>query len=117
MQLATTALTTVSHLADSGTSYVAAIDNPINGLVPDFNVFGAEFTTWWQKLFAGLWAAGLIVSIAFLIFGILDLRRATANHVPGQADEAKTKVGWSAAAVGGLAGLGVIVTAIFTVFG
>lgn len=110
-------LSAVSHMVAGGSYYVAAIDNPISGLVPDFNVFGAEFTTWWQKLFAGLWAAGLIVSIAFLIFGILDLRRATANHVPGQADEAKNKVMWSAASVGGLAGLGVIVTAIFTVFG
>lgn len=115
--LVTTALTTVTHLADTSTHYVAAIDNPITGLVPDFTVFGAEFDTWWKKLFAGLWAFALIVAIGWLIFAILEMRRATGNHVPGQVDDAKNKLAWSAGSVGGLAAFGVIVGAIFAVFG
>ena len=72
-------LSAVSHMVAGGSYYVAAIDNPISGLVPDFNVFGAEFTTWWQKLFAGLWAAGVDVNDLFTDDGRLDRDRLSAS--------------------------------------
>jgi hypothetical protein len=91
------------------------MDNPFDGLIPDFNVFGAEFTTWWQKLFGALWAIAIIVAAAYLIWSILSLRRATNNNVPGQADEAKTQAIWAGGALGALVGFGTIIGAIIAV--
>lgn len=93
------------------------MDNPFAGLIPDFNVFGAEFTTWWQKLFAGLWAAGIIVSAAYLIWSIVSLRRATNNNVPGQADDAKTQAIWAGGSLVGLVAFGTIIGALFALAG
>ena len=73
----------------------AGLSNPFTGLVPDFSVFGGDFTTWWQKLFVGLWALCLIVAAVYLLTSLVKLHKATNNNIPGQADEAKT-----AAAVG-----------------
>jgi uncharacterized membrane protein YidH (DUF202 family) len=91
--------------------------NPIGGLVPDFNIWGAAFTTWYQKLFVGLWGLLIIGAIAALAMALAKLHRATTNNVPGTADEAKAHAVWAGTALGALVGLGVIVTAIFTVAG
>lgn len=39
--------------------------NPFDGVQPNFSVFGAEFTEWWQLLLGGLWGIGFII-IAFM---------------------------------------------------
>jgi len=91
--------------------------NPFSGLVPDFSVFGAEFTTWWQKLFVGGWAAAIIVACVVLLTSFVKLHKATNNNIPGQADEAKTAAMWAGGSVVALAGFGVIVAAILTVAG
>lgn len=93
------------------------MDNPIDGIDPDFTVFGAKFTAWWQLLFAGLWAACIIVALGYLLVSILRMRRATSNNVPGQADEAKSQAMWAGGAAGGLIGFGVIVAGLFALFG
>ena len=93
------------------------MDNPFANLLPDFSVFGAEFTTWWQKLFVALWAIAIIVAAAYLIWSILSLRRATNNNVPGQADEAKTQAIWAGSALGALVGFGTIIGAVIAVAG
>jgi hypothetical protein len=93
------------------------MENPFANLIPDFSVFGAEFTTWWQKLFVGLWALLIIAAAAYLAMSLLQIRRATHNNVPGQADEAKTQAVWAGAALGGLVGFGTIIGAIITVAG
>lgn len=91
--------------------------NPINGLAPDGGVFGASFTAWWEKAFVGLWFMLIVAAIAALAMSLSKLHKATANNVPGRADDAKSHATYAAIALGALAGLGVIVTAIFTVAG
>lgn len=91
--------------------------NPFSGLIPDFSVFGVEFTAWWQKLFTGLWALCILGAGAYLLVSVVQLHKATTNNIPGQADEAKSKVAWSAAAVGVLAGFGVVMGAIIAFAG
>ena len=91
------------------------MENPFANLIPDFSVFGAELTTWWQKLFVGLWALLIIAAAAYLAMSLLQIRRATHNSVPGQADEAKTQAVWAGAALGGLVGFGTIIGAIIAV--
>lgn len=93
------------------------MENPFADLVPDFTVFGAEFTTWWQKLFVGLWAVLIIVVGAFLAIALTQMRRATNNNVPGQADEAKTHVMWAGGSLVALVGFGTIIGAIFALAG
>jgi len=93
------------------------MENPFSGITADFTVFGAEFTTWWQKLFAGLWALCIIAAAAYLLMALVSMHKATTNNIPGQADEAKSKATWAGAALGGLVGFGVIVGAIITLAG
>jgi hypothetical protein len=31
----------------------SSIPNPLNGILPNFTIFGAQFTLLWQKLIAG----------------------------------------------------------------
>lgn len=92
-------------------------NNPIGGIKPNFTIFGVQFTHWWQTLLAGLWAGCILIAIGFLMVSLLQMRRATANNVPGQADEAKSSVLHAALTLGGLVGFGVIVGAIFAIFG
>lgn len=57
----------------------AAIQNPIDGIMPDFSIFGAEFTQWWQKIFAAAWALGMIVAIFFLLQGVVTMANSGDN--------------------------------------
>lgn len=93
------------------------MDNPFADLVPDFTVFGAEFTEWWQKLFTGAWALAIIVAAGALIMALVKLNQARSNSMAGQADEAKAGAAWAAGALVGLVGLGVIVGAIIFIAG
>lgn len=43
------AQTAVEFLSQQGSR------NPFDGITPDFNVFGIQFTKAWQKVLAGLW--------------------------------------------------------------
>lgn len=93
------------------------MDNPIDGMLPDFDVFGVEFTNWWQKLFGGLWAAVIIISIAWLLIAVLGLRRATSNNQVTQVDESKSKVLWAAIVLGLVLGFSVVVGVIINLSG
>lgn len=86
------------------------IENPFPG-VPNFTVFGASFTTWWQKLFAAAWAIGIVISGFYLIVGLVAMAKADANNPHAHAEGKKKATG---AAIGliALAGLGVILGAI-----
>lgn len=90
--------------------------NPFANLVPNFSIFGAQFTSWWQKLFVGLWAAAIIIAGAYLLLSVVQMRRATSGNVPGRACEAKTHAVLAGSALGGLIGFGGILLAVFAVF-
>lgn len=92
---------------------VPAIDNPIDGVVPDFTIFGAEFNSLWKKLFAALWALALIYTIARLAVAIAAMSNSKGGH-PQQLAEHRAEAAWAGGALAGVAALGVIVTAILT---
>ncbi|MFE6229404.1 hypothetical protein [Cellulosimicrobium sp. NPDC057862] len=94
-----------------------AIENPLNGVLPDFTIFGAEFTQLWQKLIAGVWALGLIAAVVFLILGIVEMGKAGASENPNQHKEGRKKFITALIALGLLAALAVIVGAVLTFFG
>lgn len=93
-----------------------AIDNPINGVVPNFAVFGVEFDAWWKKLFGGAWALLIILSIFYLAVGLQEMARSDDSN-PHQHAAGKKKAKNAGISLAALAGLGVIVSAILAVVG
>src|ERR1700712_4611742 len=104
----------MSSLHAAVTVHELAMANPFANIVPDFNVFGAQFTTWWTKRFPGLWAVLIIGTGAYLLVSVSQMRKATANNVPGQVDEAKSHAMWAGISLGGLIAFAVIMGAVFT---
>ncbi|MEB0004279.1 hypothetical protein QN357_15225 [Cryobacterium sp. RTC2.1] len=96
---------------------VHTIDNPLNGILPNFTIFGAEFTQLWQKLLAGIWGIGIILAVAFLIIGVTRMASASSGGNPNEYKTARNQSLWAGISMGVLASLAVIVGAILTVFG
>lgn len=105
-----TTLTTQAHVI-----VASSIENPIGGIIPDFSVFGAEFTEWWQKLFTALWAGAIIVTLALLLTGVVQM--ATAGENPGQFATSRSKAFKAGIALIALIGFGVIVGVIIALAG
>ena len=78
------------------------IPNPVDGVVPDFTIFGNEFTELWQKLLAGVWGIALVIAVIFLIVGY---------------KKGRTQAMWAGISLGALAALAVIVGAILALVG
>ena len=93
------------------------MENPLDGILPDFNVFGTEFTELWQKLIAGLWGLGIILGVVFLIIGIVKMASASTGGNPNEYKTARNQAMWSGISLGVLAALAVIVGAILAIFG
>lgn len=93
------------------------MENPLDGILPDFDVFGTEFTELWQKLIAGLWGLGIILAVVFLIIGIVKMASASTGGNPNEYKTARNQAMWSGISLGVLAALAVIVGAILAIFG
>lgn len=98
------------------TTLVTATPNPLDGLVPDFTIFGSKFTALWQKLMVGLWGVFILVAIGYLMHGILGIAQNRGGH-PGQLRESKKEATNSMISLGGLLALGPIVGIAIAVFG
>jgi hypothetical protein len=101
----------------SAIGYLPAIDNPLDGILPNFSVFGAEFTELWQKLVAAAWGIAIIIAIVFLIINITSMSTATASGNPNEYKTARNSAMYSGIAIGVLAALAVIVGAVLALFG
>jgi hypothetical protein len=93
------------------------IDNPLNGILPNFGIFGVQFTQLWQKLLAGAWGIAIVAAIVFLIIGLASMATATAGDNPMAYKTGRTKAVWAGISLGLLAALAVIVGGILAVFG
>lgn len=93
-----------------------AIDNPIGNIVPNFTIFGVQFDAWWKKLFAGAWAALIVMSIFYLAVGFQEMAKSDDSN-PHQHAAGKKKAKNAGVGLVGLAALGVIVSAILAVVG
>lgn len=92
------------------------LQNPLDGVVPDFTIFGAEYTAIWQKLAAGMWGLGILIAIGYLGHGILGIAQSRGGH-PGNLRESKREATSASVALAGLISLAVIVTVFITIFG
>ena len=91
------------------------MENPLDGIVPDFTVFGAEFTSIWNKIAGGLWALAILVAIGYLAHGILGIAQNRGGH-PGQLRESRKEAVNAGIALGGLISLAVIVSVFISIF-
>ena len=89
----------------------AAIQNPMDGILPDFSFGGAEFTQLWQKLLAAVWGIAIIVAIIFLIRGLVAMSGASGDMNPNPQAHAQGRAKALGAFISlvGLAALAVIV--------
>jgi hypothetical protein len=97
-------------------SHLPTIDNPLDGLIPDFSFGGAKFTQLWQKLITAVWGIAILASIVYLALGLVSMAGAsgTTNPNPQQHAEGRKKALWAGISLAGLAALAVIVGAILT---
>ena len=94
----------------------AAIDNPLDGIFPDFSIFGLEFNALWKKVLGGIWAIALVVTVALLIRGLALMGKRDDGNP--QAYKQGRKAAMAAGiALGCLAALTVIVGAILFIVG
>jgi hypothetical protein len=93
------------------------IDNPLNGILPNFTVFGVQFTQLWQKLIAGMWGIAIVIAVVMVIIGIASMATATAGSNPMEYKVGRTKAVWAGIALALLAALAVIVGGILSVVG
>lgn len=95
---------------------VHTIDNPLNGILPDFSIFGVQFTQLWQKVIAGLWGLGIIAAVIFVLLGVTHMAAATSGGNPSAYKDARNQALWAGISLGVLAALAVIVGAILALF-
>lgn len=90
------------------------ISNPLDGVTPDFS-FSSEFDALWKQLIASVWGLGLLVSIAFMVRGLVKMGHAGEN--PQLRDAGHKAFTQSLIAFGVLAALAIVVGAILAVVG
>ena len=107
----------MSVLLSLHATLAAEPSNPFDGVVPDFSVFGADFTTAWQKLLGGIWALAFAVIAAYCVMATIRFASARQQgYEHGVTQSAKDlKNGALAAAV--CAGLPILFGAILSVVG
>jgi hypothetical protein len=102
--------------ADRLAVIAAAVPNPLDHILPNFTIFGTEFTQLWQKLIAGLWGLAIIVAVVYLILGVGSMAAASGVSANPMAHaEGRRKAIGAAIAIAVLAALGVIVGAILNI--
>jgi len=92
-----------------------SIPNPLNGILPDFTVFGTKFTALWQKLLAGVWGLGLVMSVVFVIIGLVEMAGASHSNNPMEYKQGRKRALVAGISLGALAALAVIVGAVLAV--
>jgi hypothetical protein len=90
--------------------------NPFDGVVPDFNVFGVNFTKAWQKLLAGVWGVAFVVVAFGAIRSVVELQHAKKGGYQTSVHEHTESAKRSGIALAALAGLGIIFGAVIALF-
>ena len=102
---------TLTHLA---VLPMQTVENPFDGLTPDFLSLGGTFEAWWQRLFVALWGLAIIVAAVYLLLGIMAMAKAEDDN-PRAHKAGRTKAVAAGISVAMLSGFGIIVGAILTV--
>ena len=98
------------------TIQLPAIDNPLDGVLPDFTVFGVQFTELWQKLLGGAWGISIVLAVLFIILAAVKMSTASAGQNTMEYAQARKQFQGALIALGILAALAVIVGAVLSFF-
>ncbi len=104
-------------LATIGPAAAAEPTNPFDSVVPDFTVFGAEFTSAWQKLLGGLWALAFAIIAAYCVNATIKFAAAKKQGYEHGISESAKELKSGGIAAGVCAGLPIIFGAILSVVG
>jgi hypothetical protein len=113
--VATALLATTSAEAATLTT-IAAGKNPFDGVVPDFDVFGAQFNAAWKKLLGGIWAMGFAITGFSAVRAAVNLAKAKRGGYSAQVAEQTEDAKWAGAAFVALSMLGVLVGGLVAMF-
>ncbi|WP_216917663.1 hypothetical protein [Nocardia noduli] len=85
--LAVTVTVAVWLLLGAGMAAAAAIQNPLDGVAPNFGLFGPALDTAWKRVVAAIWAAVLIGATVRVIVGAYKVRRSKNRGYAGDMTE------------------------------
>lgn len=87
---------------------------PLDGISPDFGIFGGEFQNLWQTILGGVWALALVVCAGWLILAIVKFAGARKDSQIHNVSEARTGILYAGAALLLLSVLPLIVDAMMS---
>ena len=87
-------------------------DGPLDGVSPDFGIFGGEFQGLWQQLLAGVWALAIVVVVGWLILAIVKFAGAKRESQVHNVAEARTGIFYAGGALLLLSVLPLLVSAM-----
>lgn len=88
---------------------VQAIDNPLDGILPDFSLWGTGVGDSWRRLMGAFWAACLAVCTIWVIAAAAKMGMANKRGFAGQQVEAKQSFFDAAIGLGACAGASIII--------
>ncbi len=91
------------------------INNPFDGVSPNFTVFGAQFTHLWQLVLGAIWALALIYTAAQFVVGLASMASHKGGAHPSQLAESRSEAKKNAIAFAAVACVGVLAGAILAV--
>lgn len=109
-------LATIEIIAQDQPPEVVDPKNPFQGVVPNFEVFGVEFTAAWQKLLGGIWGIAFVLAAFGAIRAVLELQHAKKGGYQTSVHEHTESAKRSGFAVAALAALGIIFGAVIALF-
>lgn len=104
-------------VAGAETVVSVAIDNPIEGILPDFSLWGTGVGDSWRRLMGAFWAACLAVCSIWVIAAGAKFGMANKRGFAGQQVEAKQSLIDAAMGLGACAGASIIIGGVLFAVG
>jgi hypothetical protein len=92
-----------------GTAVLAATWNPLDGVLPDFSLWGTGVGDSWRRLMGAFWAACLAVCAIWVLIAGVRMGMANRRGMAGQQVEAKASFVDAATGLGACAGASIII--------
>ena len=93
----------------AGADTVVAIDSPLDGITPDFSLWGTGVGDTWRRLMAAFWAACLAACTIWVIAASVKMAMANRRGMAGQQVEAKASFMDAVIGFGACAGSSIVI--------
>lgn len=95
---------------------VPMVQNPLDGVFPDFSLFGVEFDNIWIKIAGLIWAALILWAVISIFMAIGRLISASSDRNPAAYGDATKSLVKAAISFGAILCVGVIVGILISLF-